>query len=111
MVFTPPLPRNEPDLHWAGIDFDNTLVRNTGYPEFIPTTPIEENLAKLHETRQDGWDVVIWTSRHWSDHEMIRRWCKYHGVKAKHIIPGKPLFGLVVDDKALNASEPHWRLL
>jgi len=104
MVFTPPLPRNEPDLRWFGIDFDLTLCDNSGYPDFTPTDPIWANIYKAINVFHAGYKLVIYTSRHWSDYEMIREWCRHHGLPVSHIVCGKPLFKKIIDDRAVPAD-------
>ena len=86
-------------LNWYGIDFDDTLVHNTGYPYFTPTEPIKgarEAMLKFHEM---GKKVVIYTARGWADHKMIKHYLIDHDIYFDDIICGKPLFEKVYDDR------------
>ena len=55
-----------------------------------------------------GYKIVVHTSRSWTDFENIEKWCKHNDIPAKHIVPGKLLAAVYVDDRALNDSESSW---
>lgn len=102
-------PRYGDDLIWIAVDLDDTLAHPV-WPHPGIGEPIEENIAKLYPLIDAGYKPFIYTSRHWSDLEMIRAWIIEHDIPVhKHrIICGKPLVKLFIDDKAINAEAEEW---
>src|SRR5688500_16532606 len=99
--------KNRHDLLWVGVDLDETLAY-TVWPEPGIGEPIHENVAKLREVHAAGYKIRIFTARPWSDYHNIERWLKDHDIPFKSIDCGKPLYLLIIDDKAVNASEKSW---
>ena len=89
---------SEPELQWIGVDLDNTLAHNTGYPEFKLTTPLDGALPAMKEMNKK-WKITIYTARHWGDYKDIEDWLNLHGIPFRRIICGKPLFKFIIDDK------------
>ena len=86
-------------LNWLGIDFDDVIAHNTGYPDFTPTEPlngVREALDKLHF---DGWKIKIYTARPWSDHRKVERYLKDHNIYFDDVICGKILVKWMIDDR------------
>jgi len=95
-------------LIWYAVDFDDTLARNSGHPDFTPTEPILENLTKLDQVHEAGYKVIIHTARPWADYELVEKWLEEYNVEYKSIVMGKLLVHRYVDDKAINADEESW---
>lgn len=91
-------------LKWIGVDWDNCLVDNTGYPDFIPKEPLPGAVEALKRLNNEGYKIVIYTARHWADYLNIERYCEYYGIPARRIICGKPLFNCIIDDKNIEFS-------
>lgn len=86
-------------LNWGGIDFDDVIAHNSGYPKFKLLEPLEgakEAMLKLHE---DGWKIKIYTARAWSEHRNIERYLKKHDIYFDDVICGKALFDWIIDDR------------
>ncbi len=92
-------PIKHENIRWLGIDFDNTITNNNGHPNYTPTTPIDGAVETLNKLAGDGYKIIIYTARPWSDYHNIEKYCENHGIPMRRIICGKPLFNLVVDDK------------
>lgn len=109
MTFELPPPRSE--LKWAGVDLDGTLAQPVWTPD-NPTSdigdPIWENLAKLDELVEEGFKIVIHTSRPWTDYEAIEAWLNHYGIPFREIQCGKPLYVIYVDDRAREADAWSW---
>jgi len=86
------------ELKWLGIDFDNTLAHNTGYPTFEPTVPLDGAIEAMNELAKK-WKITIYTSRHWADYQIIEDWLIRHNIPFRRIICGKPLFKYMIDDR------------
>jgi hypothetical protein len=106
-VTPPPVSR----LKWAGIDLDGTLAEPLWTAE-NPTSdigaPIAANVAKAHKLHEDGWKIVIHTSRAWTDYAAIEAWLNHHEIPFRAIICGKGLFGVMIDDRNVDINSPDW---
>lgn len=96
------------------VDLDSTLAYGTWTPDqkrSVVGDPIEANIAKLEELVALGYTPYIYTSRHWGDLEMIQAWIVHHAIPVdpKHVICGKPLGDIYIDDKGVSAYAEHWR--
>lgn len=108
-LYNPPAPRS--NLKWIGVDLDGTLALPVWTPE-NPTTgigkPIEANIVKYLQVREQGFKTIIHTSRPWTDYEGIEYWLNYHDIPFDQIQCGKPLFALYVDDRGRHADAESW---
>lgn len=95
------------ELKWYFIDLDNTLAHPV-WPDPGIGEPIEENIKKLHEVVEAGYDIFIYTARHWGDYKQIQSWLRKHKIPFKGIVCGKPLCLKIVDDRAVAASARSW---
>lgn len=95
------------DLKWIFIDLDNTLAHPV-WPDPGIGEPIESGIAKLLEVHKAGYDVFIYTARHWGDYRQIKNWLNHHKIPFKGIVCGKPLCLRFVDDRAVNSTESSW---
>lgn len=94
-------------LNWYFIDLDGTLAHPV-WPDPSIGEPIEENIKKLQEVIDAGFDIFIYTARHWGDYKMIQQWLRKHKIPFKGIVCGKPLVLKMVDDRAINAGDKTW---
>ena len=90
------------------IDIDNTICDSPTL-DYCLATPIPERIAKINALYDEGHEIVYWTARgsgtgiFWGilTERQLKEWgCKYHQLKF-----GKPLFDLLVDDRAMNPGE------
>jgi hypothetical protein len=77
---------------------DGTLAYTTP-PLFDLGEPIPGAVEAMKKLDSDGWKLVIYTARHWSDYINIEDWLTKHGIPFREIICGKPLFRYMIDDK------------
>lgn len=98
-------------LSMVAVDLDDTLAEGV-WPKPGIGKPIEKNIKKLEGVVAQGKKPFIYTSRHWSDLEMIRAWIKEYNIPVhpKFVICGKPLVHSFIDDKAINADKDAWNL-
>lgn len=93
------------------IDLDGTLCWPTWKPDQVRTVvgdPIPENIAKLNEVVDQGYEVFIHTARPWTDYELIEAWLEHHGIPYTGIVCGKILAHRYVDDRGINARNESW---
>jgi capsule biosynthesis phosphatase len=100
-------------------DLDHTLCVNES-GDYATASPIPEMLSKLQWYRDQGFEVVISTSRNMRTYKgvigkinaftlpEIVKWLDKHGVPYDEIYVGKPWCGndgFYVDDKAIRPDE------
>ena len=95
-------------LRWLGVDWDETIVQNTGYPDFTPTQPIVGAVEALKKLDDLGYKIIIFTARPWSDYQNIENFCIEFEIPMRRIICGKPLFKAIIDDKNV-AFNGDWK--
>ena len=108
------------------VDIDETICHRENSTDFGVThdytkaKPITENIEKINKLYDEGWNVVYWTARGGSDKSKaegrcyydltkkeLESWgCKFHDLctGSKGYSP-KPLYDLVIDDKAKRIEE------
>lgn len=101
------------------MDLDDTLTRNYdgSYEDVLPNEPV---IARLHEYKEKGFEIVINTSRNMRTYSgniglinantlpIILRWLDRYNVPYDEIYTGKPWCGeegFYVDDKSIRPSE------
>jgi hypothetical protein len=98
-------------LIWVGVDLDGTLAAPLWTPE-NPTSeigdPIWDNVKKVHELVENGYKIIIHTSRAWTDYQFIEHWLDHYDIPFKEIQCGKPLYAAYVDDRAVHADKESW---
>lgn len=92
---------NESDftLNWLGIDFDDVIAHNTGYPEFTPLEPLKGAKESIQILKDKGWKIKIYTARPWADHRKIERYLKQHDIYFDDVVCGKLLVKWMIDDR------------
>lgn len=99
------------NLIWAAVDLDGTLAEGVWTPDH-PTTEIGNPrpgiMKQVEELVQAGFKIVIHTSRPWTDYENIENWLKFWKIPFKHIVCGKLLAAVYIDDRAVSAFEDSW---
>jgi capsule biosynthesis phosphatase len=103
------------------VDLDNT-ISFTIKGDYVNSKPIEQTINMLHKYHDDGWEIVINSSRNMRTYEAnvgkiniytlpnIINWLNKYNVPYDEIIVGKPWCGydgFYIDDKAIRPSEFH----
>lgn len=85
-------------------DVDDTLVQATVFDPTVPDnaqTPIGDVANQLRRIRDQGFEVVLFTSRPQSTEHSTCLQLRDAGIEFDDIIFNKPQFDLFVDNKAL----------
>ena len=103
------------------VDLDNT-ISYTVKGDYVNSKPIEQTINMLHKYHDDGWEIVINSSRNMRTYDAnvgkiniytlpnIISWLNKYNVPYDEIIVGKPWCGydgFYIDDKAVRPSEFH----
>jgi hypothetical protein len=106
------------------IDIDDTLCRTPqvdGEPDYYSAVPNELSIQKVNAFYERGHTIVIWTSRGMGQkydvrsvnhhmrcnrlHKLTESQLAQWGVKYHHLRMDKPIFDLLIDDKAGRIEE------
>lgn len=114
------------DEQVALVDIDETICfyEDENNRVYGTAKPNLDNIAKINKLYDQGWKIVYWTARGGSDKSKaagkcyydltlneLKSWgCKFHDLctGSKGYTP-KPLYDLVIDDKAKRIEELDWR--
>ena len=103
------------------VDLDNT-ISYTIKGDYVNSKPIEQTINMLRKYHDDGWEIVINSSRNMRTYDAnvgkiniytlpnIIDWLNKYNVPYDEIIVGKPWCGydgFYIDDKAIRPSEFH----
>lgn len=104
-------------IRTAFVDIDETICFFDGERIYENAIPNEENIAKINKLYNEGWIIVYWTARgstqpdnlvrlndirDLTSQQLISWGAKFHQLQ---IGDKKPLFDLVIDDKAKRIEE------
>lgn len=90
----------------AVVDFDGTIADYHGYRgpgKFEEPLPgAKEALIRLQE---EGYRIVVFTSRGWAEQDGIEAYLRSHGLPFAQVICGKPLADVYIDDRGVRAGD------
>lgn len=101
----------------AFVDIDETICFYDGDRIYEQAVPNYENIAKINSLYEQGWIIIYWTARGSSQPDnknrlqyvkeltlkQLNEWqAKFHELKIGDI---KPLYDLIIDDKAKRIEE------
>lgn len=85
------------------IDFDGTITQEHGF-----TDPRPDAIDVINRLYDAGHIIVIYSCRANpqicppEDVDKMKRYLSSHGIKYSRIEPNKPVFSLLIDDRAMN---------
>tara|TARA_Y100000816_G_C25540305_1_gene293191 strand:- start:123 stop:428 length:306 start_codon:yes stop_codon:yes gene_type:complete len=89
------------------VDIDETICSNDRKRNYSNAKPIYENIKKVNALYDKGNEITYWSARgsgtgiDW--YEVTKNQFKKWGVRYHFLILGeKPIYDLLIDDKALN---------
>lgn len=101
----------------AFVDIDETICFYPGERAYELAVPSHENIVKINKLYDAGWTIIYWTARGSTQPNNVQRleylreltvnqlytWgAKYHELQ---VGDKKPLYDLVIDDKAKRIEE------
>ena len=101
------------------VDIDETISYYPEERQYDKAEPIIENIAKINQLAEDGWNITYWTARgsvSRKDYyeftvDQLKSWgCVFHDLivgyrEGPFCLPSKPHFDMVIDDKAKRIEE------
>lgn len=99
-------PKPGPGLMRIAFDLDGTLAEPT-WPSSVIGMPIALGIQLLKAYRQQGFEVIIYTSRPASHLKAIQEWLVWFGLEKDvyDIVTGKPQAAMYIDDRARTFPE------
>jgi hydroxymethylpyrimidine pyrophosphatase-like HAD family hydrolase len=64
-------------------------------------TPLPDAIRTLEALRLAGHRIILFTSRSWSEYELTEKWLREHNFHYHVLICGKPVYDMIVDDRAI----------
>jgi hypothetical protein len=104
------------NLIWAAVDLDGTLAEGVWTPD-NPTSEIgpmkvypsgKSARDLVDELYEAGYKVVVHTARGYTDYENIERWLRHNKIRFRHIICGKVLAAVYIDDRNKDINDESW---
>lgn len=101
----------------AFVDIDETICFYQGSRIYEQAIPSQENIAKINKLYDEGWVIIYWTARGSTQpdnqerldylRELTTKQLNDWGAKFHRLEIGdkKPLYDLVIDDKAKRIEE------
>ena len=98
------------------VDIDDTICTTNKDLDYSKAKPIERNIININKLFDMGHEITFWSARgsetgiNWED--ITRNQFKVWGVKYHKLILGeKPVFDLLIDDKAVNVNNLNLELV
>ena len=90
------------------IDIDETICITPNDRDYTKSNPIPENIAKINRLYEDGNTIIYWTARGSGNkkdyRDLTENQFKEWGVKYHELRFGKPIYDIIIDDKAINPN-------
>jgi histidinol phosphatase-like enzyme len=91
------------------IDIDETICNTPDSRDYSEAEPIYDNIRKFNCYYDEGHHVVYWTARGTGSgidwRSVTERQFKDWGVKYHELKFGKPIYDILIDDKAENPRD------
>lgn len=88
----------EHEMKWIDVDLDNTLAKGI-WPKRGIGEPIQDAKESLDYLTENGYKIIIFTARPWSDYINVEKWLNDNEFKYSRIVCGKPLIRFSIDDR------------
>lgn len=87
------------------IDLDGVLCEKVPPEKYAQAKPIRENISIINTLYDKGYNIIIATSRSWSNYDLTKEWLKKHDVKYTDLCMAKVLAHYYVDDNNATLEE------
>ena len=106
--------KNSKEQKRALVDIDETICFYSNERRYDLSEPNYKNIDKINKLYDEGWQIIYWTARgsvsgvDYREHTLkqLKEWgCKFHKLITGTGSNPKPMFDLVIDDKAKRIEE------
>jgi len=88
------------------IDLDGTICEEKQTFEKFLAKPIKNAIETINKLYEDNF-IIIFTARGWQEYNITKAWLEQHKVNHHLLICGKPIYDVIVDDRAITAKN-NW---
>jgi uncharacterized HAD superfamily protein len=89
------------------VDMDGVICTEEKTFSRSLASPMPLALTSLELIRSEGYSIIIYTARSWSEYEMTEEWLNRHKIPYDRLICGKPIGDIWVDDRAI--AHTDWK--
>jgi len=97
------------DVPQVVFDLDGTLAETLWPKRLVIGDPIPEGVAMLKHYSNEGYGIVVYTSRPDHDKDHIWAWILKHKLPVDKLVTGKPIASWYIDDRGINFTKKAWR--
>jgi capsule biosynthesis phosphatase len=83
------------------IDLDGTICTEEKQYSRSLARPMEGVVEALKHIKSQGYTIIIYSARTWSEYEMTVDWLSRHEILFDQLILGKPQGDYWIDDRAI----------
>lgn len=87
------------------IDLDGTILEEKDQQERSRAAPIPGAVQAVNTLYEMGHTIIIYTARTYRELELTLNQLKRFGVKYHHLVLGKPVADIFVDDRAISFTD------
>lgn len=91
------------------IDLDGVIFEERDERERSKATPLAGAVEAINALYQTGHKIIICSARTYRELELTLSQLEKCGIKYHHLVLGKPVADIVIDDRAISFSE--WGLI
>lgn len=84
------------------IDLDGTIVEEKGERERSKAVPLPRAVESVNALYEMGHTIIIYSGRSYRELELTLNQLKQCGVKYHHLVLGKPVADILIDDRAVS---------
>jgi len=84
------------------IDLDGTILEEKDQQERLRAAPVPGAVEAVNTLYEMGHTIIIYTARTYRELELTLNQLKRFGVKYHHLVLGKPVADIFVDDRAVS---------
>ena len=89
------------------IDLDGTICEERQTFEKFLANPIKDSVETINKLHEENF-IIIFTARGWQEYNITKAWLEKYNVKYDLLICGKPIYDIIIDDRAI-AAKNNWK--
>lgn len=87
------------------IDLEGTILEEKDERERAGATPLVRAVEAVNALYQMGHTIIIYTARTYRELELTLGQLKQYGIKYHHLVLGKPVADIFIDDRAISFTD------
>lgn len=87
------------------IDLDGTILQEKSERERATASPVKGAIEAVNALHAMGHTIIIYTARTYRELELTLSQLKQYGIKYHHLVLGKPVADIFIDDRAISLTD------